>query len=211
MSQNDDDARWLAVLAGRAQPDDDATREAAQYRAFFVKQADGDLARQADDATRIRAMNHLRGAGAFAAPKKAVAAPPPGGFQAMLQWLFPPGRSGARYALVAAVVLAVLAAPLVFRPDGGDAPGQIKSLPGGTRDAQELVLVARDPVQRGREIENALIAAGVAPLVEATQQEVLLAARIAPADLAGARQALRPLGVPVPDDGQLRLRIRRQN
>jgi hypothetical protein len=136
MSQTEDDARWLAVLAGRAQPDDDATREAAQYRAFFARQADGELAREADDATRIRAMNQLRAAGAFAAPKKAVAAPPPGGFKAMLQWLFPPGRSGARYALVAAVVLAVLAAPLVFRPGEDEAPGQIKSLPGGTRGAQ---------------------------------------------------------------------------
>jgi hypothetical protein len=74
-----------------------------------------------------------------------------------------------------------------------------------------MMLVAPDPVQRGREIENALIAAGVVPMVEATQQEVLLVARIAPADLAGARRALRPLGVPVPDDGQVRLRIHRQN
>lgn len=198
-----DDQRWLAVLAGRAEPDDGETQEAAGLRAYLL-QRNADEVAEADEASFRRTMNHLRANGAFTA--KAAAAAEPSGRRGLLGWLLPGAAGGPRYALAAAVLLAVVVAPLVLRQPNDEA-GTIKRAPPVSTSA-EAVLLATDPLEKARDVETALIAHGVLPTLETGARQVLLTATVPPANAAAVRGALQGFGVALPADGRLRILVR---
>lgn len=200
MTQAEDEDRWLAVLSGVAPPADDATRQAQQYRDYLHKFAQEDL-QDLDEASYVRSMNWLRAQGAFRAP--AAPAPQRSAWAALLERLLPRGHAG-RYALVAAVLFAVVLAPLVLRQPDDDA-SQIKRLPA----AGEAQLAAPDPARLARDIENTLIAHGVVPTVQLADGQAMLSATVGAAEAPAVRAALQPYGVQLPADGRLRIRIRR--
>jgi hypothetical protein len=212
MTQPDDD-RWLEVLAGRAQADDPQMRSAAQLRDYLLRQAQDE--QELDEASLRRMRNMVRAKADFARPRADAAAATV--LRGLLDRLFPPGRSGGRYALVAGIALAMVAAPLLLRQHDDDA-SQIKRAPAppapaaqapAARGSGAVELRAQDPERLARDLESALIASGVVPQVQGGTDAWTLTATVRPADQDAVRRVLQAYGFDTPRDGALHIVVRR--
>lgn len=212
MSQDDTD-RWLRVLAGKARPDNEEARKAAVLRALLIRDAEAAVKR--DPASTTRIVNLLEAKGAFNAPKPApVRASNP--LAAAWAWLFHAGGGHpGRYAAVAAVALAVLAAPGLLRdafksPD--DDSGTMKGLPpivspGAT--ARETVVVVADPDKDATQLLVVLGRQGVSAQITEDQADRVIQARVPAERLASVNAEMNALGLVLPSDGQLKFRFRK--
>lgn len=218
MTTTQDDDAWLATLSGKAAPTDLATRQAAQAREYFLHQAEDEDADVPDQATQIRIMNLLRAKGAFSEP--AAVSPHQGWLAGLWAWISPPGQGrSAGFAVAAGIAVAALALPLVLRSPEPDDSASVKGLPKVSGPAQlpmsqvpsggERLVLTADPSSTARELAQALGAAGVQVQVSAAGAEVLLTATVTPTSAARASAVLAAYGLPLPGDGQLRVRLAR--
>lgn len=218
MTTTQDDAAWLATLSGKAAPTGLASRQAAQAREYFLHQAADEDLDVPDQATRIRIMNLLRAKGAF--NESAAVAPQHGWLARIWNWIAPPGDGrGAGYAIAAGIAVAALALPLVLRSPEPDDSASVKGLPKGASSGQppalqvpsssERLILTADPSSTGRDLAQALGTAGAQAQVAAAGTEVLLTATVPPASAGRASAVLAAYGLPVPADGQLRIRLAR--
>lgn len=135
--------RWLDVLAGRAEPADADTRQAARARGLFVAQVEAESRRPGRDAAKAQRLKVLlnvmqaegeaaaraaqagKTAGAAAGRPAGPAAggySPPGPVTRLLRWLFPPAAPAATWRLgsVAMGLLGLTVAVRVLMPGAGD-------------------------------------------------------------------------------------------
>lgn len=209
MTTTEDD-RWLAALAGRSQPDSPEARQAAALREVLLTEMAlldrPDAARQ----QRIRNLVEAR----LAADRAAIRSPEPGLWTRAMNWLFPEGGGHSlRRAGLAAGLVAAIAVPLVLntsRHDGGaDDPSGIKSVPnlGVPSDGALQRVTAPDPDQAMGQVVSILAGAGVAADVQADGSARLVTATVPPDQRANVTEALRALGISLPADGRLQLRL----
>lgn len=218
MTTTQDDDAWLATLSGKAAPTDLATRQAAQAREYFLHQAEDEDLDVPDQATQIRIMNLLRAKGAFNEP--AAVSPHQGWLAGIWAWIAPPGQGrGAGMAIAAGIAVAALSLPLVLRSPEPDDSASVKGLPKVPGPAQppisqvpsigERLVLTADPSSTGRDLAQALGAAGAQVQVSTSGAEVLLTATVPPAAASRASGVLAAYGLPLPGDGQLRVRLAR--
>ena len=124
-----DDTPWLNVLAGKAQPSDHATRQAAALRQYFERQVADDLAQVPDLQEEKRVLNALRARGAFA--EKPAAAAEALVRKSVWSWLFPAnGLRAPGYAAAAVLAIAVVTVPFMLRTGGpGDGAEKHATVP----------------------------------------------------------------------------------
>jgi hypothetical protein len=218
MTQDRDDQRWMDVLAGRAEPIDAETRQAALLRNLVLaerQRADS----PENQAAVTRMMNILETRGAFKAPPKR-----PTPVQRLKQWLgfdadSSDGRGmvfAGRRAALAAIAVCALALPIVIsqqHPDGDDAVG-IKGLPGNVQppspETRSQLIRSAQARPDAEELMAMLAQVGVKGQLEATEAGFRVDASI-PADrLVAAQSVLSRIGLVVPADGQLRVRFQQQ-
>ncbi|MBL8483038.1 MAG: hypothetical protein JNJ60_12640 [Rhodocyclaceae bacterium] len=199
----DKDQLWLDVLAGRAEPSDADTRQAAQLRTYLERRAEEELNTQPDPARERRMLDYLQAHGALAAPRSA--APAPGLLQRLAHWLFPPGAAnGFRYAMAAALLCA-LAIPLVLLVQRGtEDPLAYKDF---TTPGEVLTIRAADPQLEARRLAAILAGHGVNASLSASGAQVLLKAEVPAAARDAIRKAMLDEGIPIAADGPILLRI----
>lgn len=116
MADPHSDEVFLSVLCGQSSADDPAQRHAEQLRDYYARRSAMELEDTLDDASYIRSMNYLRARGAFQARSSDTQTAKASLLVRMRHWLFPSegNAGGRRYALVASLVIAVLAVPLML-------------------------------------------------------------------------------------------------
>ena len=238
MSELHNDDAWLSAFEGRRSGGDTSIRHAEQLRDYYTKRSTLELDETLDDASYNRTMNYLRAQGAFRprTPAPAASSAKSSVWRSVHHWLFPmEGGSGNRYALVAGLVIAVMAVPVVVTQMGGDdepwsadeAPagiftgpstktppipkgsGAAKGLPPLHHNDEANMLLSNDPAQLAREIQSALMSRGVVAHMGTSNVGSTLAADIAPSQLPQVQQDLLVYGIQVPSNGQLRLSMRK--
>jgi hypothetical protein len=239
MSESHNDDVWLSALEGKHFQGDPSIRQAEQLRDYYTQRSALELEDVLDDASYTRTMNYLRAQGAFAPrPSASPAAPAKASlWQAVQLWLFPAeGGAGGRYALIAGLVIAVMAVPVVVTQMGADdepwrvddasfgqtpgpatkspppvgTPGTAKGMPPLPSGVQMVVVLSNDPTQLAQEIQSVLFARGIPAQVDVSKTGPTLAADIAAAQLTSVQQDLLAYGIQVPADGHLRLSLRKQ-
>lgn len=209
----DRDERWLEVLAGRREPDDAETRQAASVRVFFERQAADDMQARPDPEREKRLLNVLNARGVLErSPAPAAARPPAPApargnpLTALLHWLFPPGASnGLRYAIAAALVLGVALAPLLG-PDPQDDSGTMKGAPPGPGlGANRWSSV--DPAAEALRVQSLLASQGVTATVTTDGGDHVVEAVVPPDRTDAVRAALAVQPLSIRPDGVLRIRI----
>lgn len=195
MTTSDDKDLWLEVLAGRAQPVDHATRQAAQAREVYrrMEEPAPDPALEARLLARIQSVNADIAQQAKAAAKAPLSAPaaPVGLLGRLLDW-FSPGVGGAplRYAGAALAVTGLAVALFsTMTPREGAEHEQMKSPPRAAvppapglqgQPAAPLTLVDGQPLVRATALQSGLKALGVQaevmPLGDAAQLDVSIPA-----------------------------------
>lgn len=225
MSTTTDTDKWLAVLAGHVEADDADTQLASRARQLYLRRIEADVAAPQDLAREKRLNNLLEAKGAFKrdAAKAPAAAVQPGPISRLLGWLLPAESGhGGRYALVATVAMAVVAAPAFLRSpttepgldDGPVAKGgrgvqqpASTPVPGSRADAGVVVLVAGSPGAAAESLKAALSVIGVAATVDVQGTEARLSASV-PADrLDAVAPVLAQAGVPPLQGSLLQLRF----
>ncbi|MES3022151.1 MAG: hypothetical protein V4857_11290 [Pseudomonadota bacterium] len=195
---------WLEVLAGRAEPRDRATRQAASLRHYFALQAAADMAGASDPEGEKRVMNMLRLRGAFDAPP----APAPvarTGLAGWLAWLLPPGQgNGGRFAMAAACAFALVLSPALFNQ--GQAPRIDDGSKGFVAPPADLVQSAQ-PAADAAQLVAQLAAAGIAAQARPEGAEHVVRAQVAPAQRAAAARQLDGIGIALPATGALVVRF----
>lgn len=220
------DEQWLAILAGRESPNnlsDASLRQAAQARRFFQQRDEHEDAQLPSIEVRARLLAKVHQPGVLAAIAAAHAFKPLPVTRsvaqtifnaplALLDWLLPPGGNNTgRYAMVAGVVMAVLAVPMLVQQRAGpdDEPG-MKGIPKEVpRTTPAQLVLAENPAQAATQIQQALAHAGVAATVQSSDTDAMVSASVPSSSLASVRQQLGPWGLAVPANGQLRIRIAR--
>lgn len=209
MSTPQDDERWLDVLAGKAEPRNAEERQAARARQYFEIEAQQE--QQVDPATLQRVENLLMAKLAAAKPiAPAEPAARTSWWSALSAWFNPGGDvATGRYAAVAVAVMAAVALPYMMAPPAPDAddPGTIKSPPAVV--APETVIASAQPADDAARLLQVLAAQGVvAALTEEGADRLVVA--LVPADklTAVSDATQKDLGVPLPADGQLRVRFK---
>jgi hypothetical protein len=203
MAMNQDDTeRWLDVLAGKSVPNDAETLKAAALREIILE--DEKALEPMDAATETRIMNTLRARGAFDVPKPAQ---PRSLLARAWEWLFPPGSGHTgRYAAMAAVAMAVVAAPVVYqnlRQAPGDDGMSIKSAPG------EAIVFAANPDQDAAGLLAVLARNGVAGQVRSEGSDRLVEAQVSADRLPQVHTEMMNMGLAVPENGTLKVRFRK--
>jgi hypothetical protein len=219
MNMTKDDENWLAALSGERPADDTSTRQAAQIREFFLRQAKDEDQDLPELATQTRIMNALRAQGVFAVQGKSE--PANSGLAALWAWLVPPGQGrGAGYAVAAGIAVAALALPLVLHSPAPDDASTVKGAPpvAGSSTPRpapitspgERVILSADPAADAREMVRELLAAGATVQAAAAGSDVLVTGSIPPAAAGRAATILGSYGLNPPADGALRLRFAKQ-
>ena len=203
------DERWLQVLAGRLEAENEDERKAAALRGYIERRTTRELDSPADPEREKRLLNLLQASGVLDA-KRGEARPPAekaGPLSRLLDWLSPSGGLGAgRLALVATVTLAILAVPVLQGVlEQRDETSSYKSAPITT---QEVSILALDPEQEARQLAQMLARYGVSADIVADGDARVLHAQVPGAALDDVRSALAEQGIPSPADGQLAIRIR---
>lgn len=208
MTDKTTDDRWLEVLAGRAEPHDRATAQAAQARAYVAQQVAADLATPVDEQRIKRLLNLMQAQAEHRIRDQAVAAPPdtassrPGALARLLAWLNPAQDGGLRVAGVAAMMgLAAVLVTTVFQ-EGEDDPSKMKGLPPttapspqGSTGAGVLVVVGKEPLARAQALQATLMAQGITAEVFPLGDRARLDASVPADQLAAVRQTLSGLGI----------------
>ena len=213
-----DNERWLDVLAGKTQATDLATRQAASLRRYFEHQAAEDLAQAPDPQAEKRMLNRLRARGAFdAAPAPLPAENQPGLLRRAVAWLLPPeGGHMGRYAAVATVAFAVITGPMLLRGAGEplDDTSAMKGLPPPPPPLTPpdpalmgVLVMSAQPAQAAAQVVAVLTQAGIKSVLIQEGEDHLLRAQIPAAQVAELKQRLASLGLTIPTDGGLRLRF----
>ena len=206
--------RWLDVLAGRAQPGDTATQQAALLRGYIGLQAAEDLARVPDPEGEKRVLNRLRARGAFR-DVPAVVKPAPNPVSRLIAWLFPQdGGHLGRYAAVATVAFAVVAASVLMPENGDDNDlSSVKSLPGavqpGVPATSEALVMSAQPAQEAAQLVQVLKQAGVAANIGREGGDQVVRAQIPPDRFAAVQQGLAGMGLAAQVPGPVVFRFRK--
>jgi hypothetical protein len=208
MATQPDDDKFFEVLAGRRQPDDADTRQAARLRQYYQMHPTAEERPQPDPAGQARLLAYLRAREGQPAPGAAPATTPPakpGPLQRLLAWLLPPGPGrGMRLGMALAGVLGVAVLVRMVAPPDDD---HLTPKSGGPL-AAETVKYAADPAQDAAQIQALLAGVGIPVTLTVQGREVLLRADIPPEQLAAVTQALSARGLTPPADGRLVLRIK---
>lgn len=208
MTDKTPDDRWLEVLAGRAEPHDHATAQAAKARAYVAQQVAADLATPVDEQRTKRLLNLMQAQAEQRALGQALAKPAgaassrPGAWARLLAWLNPAQGGGLRVAGVAAMMgLAAVLVTTVFQ-QGDDDPGTMKSLPPtsmpstqGPSGAGVLVVVGTEPLSRALALQATLKAQGITSEVFPLGDRARLDASVPAEQLATVRQTLAGQGI----------------
>ncbi|MCB1927653.1 MAG: hypothetical protein KDH17_06400 [Rhodocyclaceae bacterium] len=202
------DDHWLAVLAGRAEADDDDTRQAAVLRGMYLKRAEAEFEAECDSARQQRLLARLAQHDPSARPasnarRDSSELPVLG---ALWRWLAAPVSSPSRLALVATVVLAVLAVPLLRHL--GDQESGEHTYKGGPVGTPEFSMMSDNPIREAEAIVQSLAAHGVRAEIIEIGNERLVRAQIPESVRAAARADLADLGIVAPADGRVAIRIR---
>jgi hypothetical protein len=210
MSEQNQD-RWVDVLAGRQPASDRDTRQAASIRRYFEKEIAED-AQPLNDPQRTKRLLNVLEAQGLLKPKEsaagtaqgAVAQVPakPKGLAGLLAWLLPEGTAPLRLGLMVGGLAALLAVPMILtEPDDsgyrersvprvGPAPGQ------GGAGASVQELAVKDPMAEATRLQAALVAAGAEEVRLLREGEaVVLEIRVGPQAAAAAQLAVQPWGV----------------
>ena len=207
MTEKTTDDRWLEVLAGRAEPHDRATAQAARARAHVTQQVAADLAAPVDE-QRIKRLLNLMQAQAEqrnrdqAVAEPAAAATRPGSLARLLAWLNPAQGGGFRVAGVAAMLgLAAVLVTTVFQ-EGDDDPTKMKGLPPSTAPGPQvstgagaLVVVGKEPLARALALQATLKAQGITAEVFPLGDRVRLDASVPADQVAAVSQTLAGQGI----------------
>jgi hypothetical protein len=206
--EKDDD--WLEVLAGKKEPQDAQTRQAAALRNYFELQ--DQHAPTLDEATQRRILNALEATGVFAPPATVKTEVGTGLVARVLQWLFPQGHANrGRYAGVALAVMAAVMLPyLLHSPVGEEDPYGVKSFPKGMTDPSAIVIDTAQPEQLADQLVAALSRHGVAAELRTDAIGQWVQAQIPAERIATVQADLASLGVVAPQDGRLMVQFRRQ-
>ena len=216
MNPKSTDDKWLDVLAGRAQAEDLATRQAAKARDFYSRQAEADQAQPVDE-QRLKRLQNLMQAQVAERRAAAAAAKPVvrAGLLARLgAWFNPPQGGGLRYAGAAMAVMG-LAAVLVIALDAPNDDHTMKggpldglTLPGNAGGADWQVVVGGQPLARALAVQAALqqrnVSAEVTPLGDKTRLE----ASVPAAQQAAVRADLAALDITWAGSSALSLEFR---
>lgn len=208
MTTTEDD-RWLAALAGRNQADSPETRQATALREVLLTEME--LLDQPDPARQQRIRNLVEAR--LAAERASASSPEPGLWARAMNWIFPEGGGHSlRRAGLAAGLVAAIAVPLVLntnRDGGADDPSGIKSVPkiGVPTDSVVQRLPSSDPDKTMGQVVSILASAGVAADVQADGTARLVNATVPPDQRANVAEALRGLGIALPADGRLQVRL----
>lgn len=208
MTDKTTDDRWLEVLAGRAEPNDHATAQAAQARAYVAQQVAADMAAPMDEQRTKRLLNLMQAQAEQRKRGQAVAAPAdpaasgPGVLARLLAWLNPAQGGGLRVAGVAAMMgLAAVLVTTVFQ-EVDDDTNQMKSLPPttvpspqGSTDAGALVVLDKEPLARALALQASLKAQGITAEVFPLGDRARLDASVPAGQLAAVRQTLAAQGI----------------
>jgi hypothetical protein len=194
--KHDPDDRWLAALAGQAEPHDGDTRQAAALRRFFELQGEREAPLERKAAGRMArrlqaglAAAQPAGAGTASEPTERTrpAAPddPPPWWSRAWVWCFPPLQGhAARYAGAGALAVAV-AAGLVVGP--GLWPGNDPALPAGNERVATAEPARPTTAQPARPAEAARTEQ-IAALSRRATEAATAAARATTEDITRARR-----------------------
>lgn len=220
MTDKTTDDRWLEVLAGRAQPDDHATAQAAQARAYVAQQVADDLAAPVDEQRTKRLLNLMQARAEQRnrdqAAQAATATSRPGALARLLAWLNPAQGGALRVAGVAAVMgLAVVLVSTLNR-QGDDDHTQMKNMPaasgpgqpGGALGDVPLVVVGKDPLARALALQATLKGQGLAAEVFPLGDRARLDASVPADQRAAVRQTLAAQGITWDGESSLSLEFR---
>jgi len=211
------DDPWLEVLAGRAEPHDHATRQAAQARAHIARQVAADQATPVDEQRTKRLLNLMQAQAEQRNRAQATATPvaTPGPLARLLAWLNPAQGGGLRAAGAAAAVMG-LAVVLVttLKPSGDDDHTQMKGLPpisapgmqGGASGA--LAVIGGEPLARALALQASLQGQGVSAEVFPLGDRARLDATVPAERQAAVRQSLAGQGITWAGGSQLSLEFR---
>ncbi len=218
MTDKTTDDRWLEVLAGRAEPHDHATRQAAQARAHIAQQVAADQAASVDEQRTKRLLNLMQAQAEQRNRAQAAATPAaaPGPLARLLAWLNPAQGGGLRAAGAAAAVMG-LAVVLVttLKPSGDDDHTQMKGLPpssapgmqGGGASAA-LTVIGGEPLARALALQASLQGQGVSAEVFPMGDRARLDAAVPTERQAAVRQSLAGQGINWAGGSQLSLEFR---
>jgi hypothetical protein len=218
MTLDSDDQRWVDVLAGRAEPVDAETRQAAHLRKLVLAEQQK-VQTPESQAAVTRMMNILEARGAFKVPPQRQTA-----LQRFKQWLgFGDDRTADRQAVfagrraaLATLAVCALALPIVVsrhQPDGDD-NAAIKGLPGQVQpprpEGRSQLIRTAQARQDAEQLLATLAQLGVAGQLETLVSGFGVDASIPTDRLAAAQAALSRIGLVVPADGQLRVHFEQQ-
>jgi hypothetical protein len=205
MPTPDERDHWLDVLAGKAQPRDPASQQAAALRGYFSQQQAAAAALQPDAEQEKRLLNGLRARGAFAEKTAGATAPSTatnGWLDGLRQWWQHAGQGRWVYGAAALLAFAMVTVPPLLK--GGDAgPGEgVPMLArGGVR------MPSAQPQQDAERLQLLLSLHGLPSSVQQAGADWIVSADVP----AGARAELEPelgaRGMRLPADGHLRLRF----
>lgn len=213
MTHEDDEQRWLDVLAGRAEPHDEDTRKASLLRRVIADEQS--QAEPLDNAATTRVMNLLRAKGVFDAPAPQAA----GAWLRLKQWLLPAqaGRAvsfGGRQAALAAVLAGVVAIPLLVwheRNKSDDNDSSIKGLPGAVvapaASQPATVVDSAQALQAALRLVAVLAQHGVQAQISQDSGDMIVQAKVPASGLVATQADLLGIGLALPPDGELTVRF----
>jgi len=217
-THNNADDHWLDVLAGRAEPHDHVTGQAARARAHIAQRVAADQAAPVDEQRTKRLLNLMQAQAEERNRAQAAATPvaTPGALARLLAWLNPAQGGGLRAAGAAAAVMG-LAVVLVttLKPSGDDDHTQMKGLPpisapgiqGGAAGGAQVV-TGGEPLPRALALQASLQGLGVSAEVFPLGDRARLDATVPADQQAKVRQALAGQGIAWAGGPQLSLEFR---
>lgn len=197
---------WFDVLAGKAEPIDAETRQAAELRQFFQLQEQH--TEELDEATIRRLMNILEAKGAFANPDSLTEPAPTRGILFRVQdWFLPKGRiSGGRFAGLAAIAAAIAAIlPVMLQPTMVGIKGDPVVAAAAT-----AVIDSADPDQLAAQLVATLARHGVVATLRSEGADRWVQAQVGADHLPAVQAELVSMGLAATPTGQLVVQFRRQ-
>ena len=196
---DDESQRWIDVLAGRSLPDDRDTQQASQLRDYFARRNEEEYRIEPAPEAEERLMQYLASKGVLPPRPETQATPARSG--RLLEWLrslMP--QSTAAYGLAAALVLTVLALPVIMQIDPAgdmnmDTTYKGGTNPAGTASARTVAVLDAHPAAEAEHLAALLASFGVKAVVLNRDGVMVVQAQL-PAESAPAiRQALAEEGI----------------